>query len=118
MEMRDWTENFDEWAESYDRSLRNENSTFPFAGYDAVLHEILECSTIGNGEKILDIGTGTGNLARKFSESGCVVWGMDLSSKMLEKAREKVPAGVFIHADLTKGWPVELDMAFDRVVSA
>ena len=43
---------------------------------------------------------------------------MDLSSKMLGKAREKVPAGVFVHADLLRGRPRKLDIIFDRVVSA
>jgi trans-aconitate methyltransferase len=41
------------------------------------------------GEKILDLGCGTGDLSYEISKSGAFVVGMDLSPEMIEKAREK-----------------------------
>lgn len=40
------------------------------------------------GQDILDLGTGTGTLARGFARSGARVTGLDVSASMLEEARE------------------------------
>ncbi len=39
------------------------------------------------GQRILDLGEGTGSLARGFSWRGCEVSGIDVSESMLEEAR-------------------------------
>jgi len=53
---------FDEWAESYDDAVQTD-AGFPFAGYDQVLDEIFRLSGAKPGMRVLDLGTGTGNLA-------------------------------------------------------
>lgn len=41
------------------------------------------------GEKILDLGCGTGNFSIKLAQKGCQVTGIDISETMLERAAEK-----------------------------
>jgi putative AdoMet-dependent methyltransferase len=108
---------FDSWAESYDDSI-NDGSGFPFEGYHKVLDAILQQSGAKAGDEVLDLGTGTGNLARRFVLLGCRVWGMDFSSEMLARARQKLPEVVLAQADLRCEWPPEFQRKFDHIVSA
>lgn len=48
------------------------------------------------GEKILDLGCGTGDLTYEISKSGAIVKGSDFSGEMIEKARKKFPQIPFI----------------------
>ncbi|WP_240370997.1 class I SAM-dependent methyltransferase [Anoxybacteroides rupiense] len=48
------------------------------------------------GERILDLGCGTGDLSYEISKSGAIVVGMDASSEMIAKAREKYEDICFI----------------------
>ncbi|SDW12978.1 Trans-aconitate methyltransferase [Marininema mesophilum] len=48
------------------------------------------------GEKILDLGCGTGDLTKEISKTGAVVTGSDFSEEMIEKARVKYPEIPFI----------------------
>lgn len=41
------------------------------------------------GEKILDLGCGTGDLTNEIAKLGAKVVGMDVSPDMIEKARKK-----------------------------
>lgn len=41
------------------------------------------------GEKVLDLGCGTGNFSIKLAQKGCQITGIDISEPMLEKAAEK-----------------------------
>ncbi len=41
------------------------------------------------GERVLDVGTGTGNFAAKLYHHGCRVTGIDISPDMLARARQK-----------------------------
>ena len=52
---------------------------------------ILEPLQPKKGEKILDLGCGTGDLSEKMSKSSADVVGIDASAKMIEKARTKYP---------------------------
>jgi trans-aconitate methyltransferase len=52
-----------------------------------------------SGEKILDLGCGTGDLSYEISKSGAIVTGIDFSGEMLERAREKYPQISFIVED-------------------
>lgn len=39
------------------------------------------------GQRVVDLGTGTGILARGFAAAGCTVTGLDISPELLERAR-------------------------------
>jgi len=108
---------FDSWAESYDHDVATQNK-FPFAGYIAALQTVVLLASPESRMSILDIGTGTGNLAERFMESGCELWCTDFSQIMLQKARLKLPQAHFVLHDLRRDWPAELDLRFDRIVSA
>lgn len=51
------------------------------------------------GERILDIGCGTGDLTNEIAGFGAEVTGMDMSQDMLTKARAKYPHLRFIQGD-------------------
>jgi putative AdoMet-dependent methyltransferase len=108
---------FDAWAEDYDLYTR-EDTTFPFDGYERVLDTVTRQCAVRPGLSVLDLGSGTGNLAILFDQLGCNVWGTDFSTTMLEKARAKLPNAHFIRHDLRADWPAEFDRRFDRIVSA
>lgn len=108
---------FDPWAKSYDDDVREQN-VFPFDGYSQVLDTIVRLAEPRADMSVLDIGTGTGNLAVKFAERGCELWCTDFSEPMLEKAHEKLPQAHFTLTDLRADWSPELDRRFDRIVSA
>jgi putative AdoMet-dependent methyltransferase len=51
-------------------------------------------------------------------ESGCRILGVDFSSEMLVKTREKLPQLELVEADLTaEEWPPALNRRFERIVS-
>ena len=54
-----------------------------------------------DGERILDLGCGTGHLTAEIAESGADVVGMDNSAEMLERARAEHPGVEFVRGDAT-----------------
>lgn len=60
---------------------------------------------------------GQGHLARLFLDAGCQVWGVDVSTKMLAQARQRLPGVRLVRADLTRRLPEEVRVGFDRIVS-
>jgi SAM-dependent methyltransferase len=48
------------------------------------------------GEKILDVGCGTGFFSKEFAKAGGVVTGVDVGEELLNIARKNVPKGKFI----------------------
>jgi putative AdoMet-dependent methyltransferase len=108
---------FDEWAKSYDFSVQSANE-FPFDGYERVLDRVVELSEPQSGMKVLDLGTGTGNLAERFIPFKTSIWGLDFSTEMLAKASEKVPQARFAQANLLGEWPTEFQQRYDCIVSA
>ena len=51
------------------------------------------------GERILDLGCGTGELAATIAARGAAVVGLDADSHMIERARERFPAIEFVQGD-------------------
>ncbi|WP_135303909.1 methyltransferase domain-containing protein [Haloarcula amylovorans] len=66
------------------------------------------------GERILDVGCGTGHLTAAIADSGADVVGIDATSAMIAKARETYPDLVFEQADAREYDP---NSEFDAVFS-
>ncbi len=66
------------------------------------------------GEKILDVGCGTGQLTAKIAASGAMVTAIDSSAEMIAKARANCPDVELIHADIRSSTPPP---GFDAVFS-
>src|ERR1700760_4234824 len=52
---------------------------------------VLELLAVKAGERILDLGCGTGDLAKQIQQSGAEVVGIDASPDMVAKAKNKFP---------------------------
>jgi SAM-dependent methyltransferase len=58
------------------------------AGFPAELLDRLAARGIARpGARVVDLGTGTGSLARLFATHGCAVTGVDIAGPLLEQAR-------------------------------
>jgi putative AdoMet-dependent methyltransferase len=108
---------FDERAETYDQSVQGRDD-FPFLGYDAALEGVVAAAAPRPPCSVLDLGIGTGNLAKRFAELGCEVWGLDFSPRMLTRAARKVPGARLAEAGLLGEWPAAFNRKFDLIVSA
>ena len=110
---------FDAWAANYDRLVETGSAPISFEGYEQVLAKVVKLAQVREGMRVLDLGTGTGNLAARFLDAGCDTWGIDFSAQMLTRAREKLPQLHVVLADLSAAeWPMLLNQPFDRIVSA
>jgi SAM-dependent methyltransferase len=54
---------------------------------------------ISAGASVLELGCGTGLYSRWLVDHGCTVVGMDISARVLERARRRCPEGTFIVGD-------------------
>jgi putative AdoMet-dependent methyltransferase len=118
MKRSDRSQLFDQWAKDYDNSLLSDKDSFPFAGYERVLECVVSLADVKPDMRILDLGIGTGNLAARFVNKGCIVWGLDFSAEMLAQTRAKLPQINLVQANLLDDWTKGLQLTFDRVVSA
>jgi trans-aconitate methyltransferase len=66
------------------------------------------------GQRILDLGCGTGHLTAKIAESGADVIGLDSSTSMIAQARQNFPGLKFVLADARD---FRFDAPFDAVFS-
>lgn len=110
---------FDLWANKYDKSVRlsEEAEEYPFAGYRDILNKIYIRIRNGKGKKVLDIGFGTGILAKKLYDDGIEVYGIDFSQEMIQLAKTKMPHAVLLRHDFSKGFPSALDgIKFDFII--
>ena len=55
---------------------------------------------VGGQRRVLDLGCGPGRDIRFLTELGCQVVGLDLSTGMLSRARQRMPGAPLIQADL------------------
>ncbi len=74
--------------------------------YDSILKK-------SNCNKILEIGCGSGMLARRFLRDGYEYLGLDLFNEMLEIARTEVKSNVFIQCDMRN---IQFNQQFDSVL--
>lgn len=96
---------FDLWADGYDIDvgITDDNNEYPFAGYKNILGSIYSTIMAKPNAVVLDIGFGTGTLARKLYENGCTIYGQDFSSKMIEIAQDKMPDANLYEDDFSQG---------------
>lgn len=113
MQNQDRIDLFNNWANNYDPA--NMPGDFPFSGYDAVLDGIASLCDPQPNATILDLGIGTGNLAKRFQNKECELWGLDFSAEMLKKI-DVIPPSRLIQADLNQPLP-DLPI-FDHIISS
>lgn len=77
-------------------------------------HSLIELLDPKQGERILDLGCGTGDLAKNLSDSGVDVVGVDKSENMVAKAIAKYPSISFMVQDATD---LKFTNEFDAVFS-
>ena len=90
------------------------------AGFPPSLYERLAAFGLGlSGQAVVDLGTGTGTLARGFAERGCRVVGIDPDERMLDEAREQAAqADLKIEFRAGRAEATELEAhAFDLVIA-
>ena len=75
---------------------------------------ILELLRPEKGERILDVGCGTGQLTRRIADSGAEVTGLDSSPDMIGQARQNYPGLRFILADAAS---MQFAQNFDAIFS-
>jgi len=69
-------------------------------GYDRTLDWVIARAGVGDDDTVVDLGTGTGNLARRIGPHARLVC-VDVSSGMLAVAQQKLPpATEYVEADL------------------
>jgi SAM-dependent methyltransferase len=90
------------------------------AGNDpyGILPSLLDWLGDLRGQRVLDAGCGEGYLARVLADRGAQVTGIDVSPRLIERARQKDPAGTITYraADLSRPQP-DLAGSFDAVAS-
>ncbi len=110
---------FDLWADGYEADVYRDASSeqYPFAGYPAVLSSIYRSVRSLAGKRVLDVGVGTGVLAKRLYDEGYSLTGVDFSPRMLAISQAKMPHALLLQADFSKGLPDELrSAAFDAIV--
>ena len=75
---------------------------------------MLELLEIKPGDRILDLGCGTGHLTNEIKNNGAEVIGIDASVDMIAKAKESYPGVAFMVADAAD---FHFDEPFDAVFS-
>ncbi|MDO8309241.1 MAG: class I SAM-dependent methyltransferase [Actinomycetota bacterium] len=82
-----------EWdAQTYDRR-------FGFVGRYG--DDVLDLLDARPGERVLDLGCGTGRHAAELASRGAIVVGLDADTRMLDKAAADHPRVTFVQADAT-----------------
>lgn len=71
------------------------------------------------GERVLDLGAGTGDLTARVAATGASVVGLDADENMARAFRRRLPGVPVVVADAQQPWPADppLDRPFDAVFS-
>ena len=82
--------------------------------YQAMIARQVDLVEPAPGDRVLDAGTGSGNLAAALARRGARVTGIDFCEPAFELARPKAPDATFQFGDLTRPLPFET-ASFDKV---
>jgi len=86
---------FDRWAMSYDEDITKaaKSDDWMFKDYDRILDTVVDYCDLTSNEysTVVDIGTGTGNLAARFAARGLQVIGIEPSEEMRRICQQKYP---------------------------
>ena len=105
------TDLYKAWAPLYDESV---SIGIPYKVEEGVLIDIVNPKP---GERILDVGCGTGRTIEKLISSGAEITGIDLSEEMLGIAKKKFPRISFINANIEDPLPFP-DGSFHKIISS
>jgi cysteine synthase A len=109
---------FDNWAEAYDTTVSDPDGEYHevFINYQDILKQTVQQIEKAPGAKVLDIGSGTGNLAHIASLAAYDVLGLEPNLKMRQIAAQKYP-----HINFTEGsffnLPVENE-SIDAIITS
>jgi trans-aconitate methyltransferase len=97
-------------ADTWDSSLYDDRHSFVWkkAG------DLIELLRVKPGERILDLGCGTGHLTAEIAARGADVTGLDASTSMIAQARQNYPKLNFVLGDAKD---FRVDEPFDAVFS-
>ena len=97
----------------WDPALYDEKHSFVFE-YGRSLVALLDPKP---GERVLDLGCGTGELTKAIADAGAEVLGVDSSAPMIETARAQYPELAFEQADAAQfSLPYTFDAIFSNAV--
>ena len=97
----------------WDADLYDDRHAFVWK-HGASLVELLDPKT---GERILDLGCGTGHLTAAIADAGATVVGLDHSAEMLAQARAAYPRLSFVQGDARDfTFPEPFDAVFSNAV--
>ena len=82
----------------------------------AAVEPLLDAAGVEPGTRVLDVGSGLGDLAAAAAARGALVTGCDLAEGMVAAARQRHPSIEFVAADV-EALPFA-DASFDAVVAA
>ena len=80
---------YSEIADKYDETRWQGKGEFIDLLQKDLLYKILEKCGAQKGDKILDVGAGTGRFVIPFSKKGYDTYGIDISEEMLQRAKNK-----------------------------
>lgn len=92
---------FDAQAAEFDRRVG-----FPEGECRAIAAAVLRLAGAGPGDRVVEIGAGTGMIGRWFPDHGASYAGLDVSLGMLAVFRRRSPRAPLIKTDGARPWPL------------
>lgn len=107
--------------EAYEKLAEAFSERAPGKAENAYIEQPAMRKAIGEvrGKKIFEAGCGPGILAEYLVHEGAKVVGFDVSPKMIELAKKRVPDNAtFFVADMARALPIDQSGQFDMVVAS